>query len=563
MTVWVATVADGRIESLGLDLAPAPPRLRPWESTLVLLTAWLFIASAAASARSGALVIAVASIAGSVLAMTAILTLSDSESAYAAGRTIPALLVPVGVTLLLANRGDRWAHWAVGTSWVAGLTGLLAPLTRDARLVGHPPVRWSVTDSSALYRGLLATSEALTGLVLIAIVAFAVGWIHDANRWRRPPLWGVAGIATVWAAAAVSSSVDYIFGDGKWAGGPLTAATWSALAAIPVLVMFRLFADRWDSPELANLVIDLEADGAELQPAIARALDDPSLRFLTSRDGQVLEDDQGDVVDRHRVIDGRALTEIRTGSRLVGAIVHDSALKRNPGRLRAVAAAAGLALEVSRLNDQVTAQLDEVNASRARIVQANDDARRRLERDLHDGAQQRLVALGLELQRARRRVGSNATVEELAAQLDAATVEVRDALNEIRAVSKGARPALLAERGLAAAIDALVARAAVPVGVDLKTDRLPSSVEATAYYVIAEGLTNVAKHAEAASANVSLATNNGGVVVEIKDNGTGGATPSAGSGLEGLSDRVAASGGTLRITSDPSGTSLTATIPCG
>ncbi len=206
----------------------------------------------------------------------------------------------------------------------------------------------------------------------------------------------------------------------------------------------------------------------------------------------------------------------------------------------------------------LVAQLEEVGASRARILEASDAARRRVERDLHDGAQQRLVALGMQLQRARRLSGST----ELADLLEGATGEVRDAIEDIRAVTRGGLPPLLAERGLAPAVVALAERAPVPVTVDVTTDRLPAGAERTAYFVVAEGLTNMAKHAMATSAEVSISRNDGSARVTIRDDGRGGAEIAPGSGLEGLNDRVAATGGAFRISSGPGGTTLEATIPC-
>lgn len=149
------------------------------------------------------------------------------------------------------------------------------------------------------------------------------------------------------------------------------------------------------------------------------------------------------------------------------------------------------------------------------------------------------------------------------ALLEDATREVRDTINDIRAVSRGAQPALLAERGLAPAVDALAERAPVPVRLDITANQLPAGAERTAYYVIAEGLTNMAKHASATKAQVSISRDNSDAHVTIVDNGRGGAEISPGSGLEGLNDRIAATGGTFNITSGPEGTTLEATIPCG
>ncbi|MGI9599258.1 MAG: sensor histidine kinase, partial [Acidimicrobiales bacterium] len=221
-----------------------------------------------------------------------------------------------------------------------------------------------------------------------------------------------------------------------------------------------------------------------------------------------------------------------------------------------------MSFRVGQRNNRIADRLCGVDASRARLLSASDSARRQIERDLHDGAQQRLVAHGLRLQRARRLAASGER-DELMALLDDATREVRETINDIRAVSRGAQPALLAERGLAPAVDALAERAPVPVKLDIATTDLSAKAERAAYYVIAEGLTNMAKHASATKAQVSITRDHGDAHVTIHDDGRGGAEISPGSGLEGLNDRIAATGGTFNVTSGPGGTTLEATIPCG
>jgi PAS domain S-box-containing protein len=205
--------------------------------------------------------------------------------------------------------------------------------------------------------------------------------------------------------------------------------------------------------------------------------------------------------------------------------------------------------------------LDELRASRSRIVEAADAERRRLERNLHDGAQQRLVSLSLALRLAQGQIASDpAGASEI---LGGAGQELAAALNELRELARGLHPAVLTDRGLRAALEGLAGRAALPV--DLKVDlerRLPAAVEVAAFYVVAESLTNVAKYAHAGRALVSVACENGLAVVEVRDDGVGGAELSAGSGLRGLSDRLAALTGRLEIDSiQGAGTIVRAIIP--
>jgi signal transduction histidine kinase len=212
------------------------------------------------------------------------------------------------------------------------------------------------------------------------------------------------------------------------------------------------------------------------------------------------------------------------------------------------------------LRRRISVLVDELHASRARIVEAGDAARRKLERDLHDGAQSRLVALALLLRSARRRAEGQ---PELAELLDKAQAELSTSLEELRELARGIHPAVLTERGLEPALQALVSRAPLPVTLEAATaERLPGPVESAAYFVVSEGLANVAKYAQATHATVAIQQVNGSVVVEVADDGVGGADAANGSGLRGLQDRLAALDGTLWLESPAGrGTRLRARIP--
>jgi signal transduction histidine kinase len=216
---------------------------------------------------------------------------------------------------------------------------------------------------------------------------------------------------------------------------------------------------------------------------------------------------------------------------------------------------------VSVLDAELRDRLEELRASRARLVHAGDAERRRLERDLHDGAQSRLVALALVLRTARGRAGAD---PELANMLDHAQEELRTSLAELRELARGIHPAVLTDRGLEPALNSLVARAPVPVTIEADAAaRLPGPVESAAYFVVSEALANVAKYARASHATVAVRRLNGRVTVEVSDDGVGGADAARGSGLRGLADRVAALDGTLSLDSPAGrGTRLRAEIPC-
>jgi PAS domain S-box-containing protein len=204
----------------------------------------------------------------------------------------------------------------------------------------------------------------------------------------------------------------------------------------------------------------------------------------------------------------------------------------------------------------------ELRRSRARIVEAGDVERRRLERNLHDGAQQRLVSLSLALRLAHAQIRQNP--DEADRILTAASEELGQALEELRELARGIHPAVLTDRGLRPAIEALAAKSPLPVDLALADERLPGQVEAAAYYVISEALANVVKYAGASTVEVKIARDNGRAVVEVADDGVGGADPESGSGLRGLADRVEALDGRLHVESAPGGgTRIRAEIPCG
>jgi signal transduction histidine kinase len=308
---------------------------------------------------------------------------------------------------------------------------------------------------------------------------------------------------------------------------------------------------------VGDLVVDLgRTDPGGVRAALARAIGDPTLElalWVPQKNGWV--DEQGRDVELPPRPD-RAVTLI--GDKLA-AIVHDPVLLDQPALLEAAGSAARFALENERLEAELRAQLTELRESRARIVRAGDEERRRLERDLHDGAQQRLLGLGMGLQLLRPHV----TDQEGAALLENTEGELQQAVAELRELARGIHPAVLTEHGLGDAVRTLAARAPLPVKVDGCGGRMPEPVETAAYFVVSEALTNIAKYAHATKAEIRIDRNNGNAHIEVHDNGVGGANPHDGSGLDGLADRIAALEGQLRIDSPAgAGTTITADIPC-
>jgi signal transduction histidine kinase len=276
---------------------------------------------------------------------------------------------------------------------------------------------------------------------------------------------------------------------------------------------------------------------------------------------EVFVDELGRPVHMPEPGSGMTWTAVERDGRRVAAIIHDAALDTSRELVTAAAAASSLAIDNERLKADLRARLEELRVSRLRIVEAADAARRRLERDLHDGAQQQLVGLALELRLLRRRVGD----PELEALVDELGERLNLALNELRELARGIHPAILTARGLAPAIGALADRVPLPVDVEVAVDeRYPPAVEAAAYFLVAEALTNVAKYAQATLAQVEVHRTGHELVVTVVDDGVGGADMAAGSGLRGLQDRLSAVDGTLAIESPPGGgTRLRATLPAG
>jgi signal transduction histidine kinase len=339
-------------------------------------------------------------------------------------------------------------------------------------------------------------------------------------------------------------------------------------SVIPIAFLVGLGQERLSRGRVADLVVGLGGDepaAGDLEAALAKALGDPSLEILYPAPGtDRFMDRAGRPVDLPND-DGdpqRAVTRVERGGDTIAMLVHDPAIAERGDLLASVAAAAGLVLENKQLQAELRVQLAEVQASRARIVAAGDAERRRVERDLHDGAQQRLVTLALVLQMARARVDDSTT--ELADMLDRAAAELEQGLAELRELARGIHPAVLTEDGLAAAIGALAERSPMPVSTVVPDRRFDPAIESAAYYVVAEALTNVAKYARGASATIEIAHDMDILRVEVRDDGPGGAQASPGSGLQGLADRVAAAGGRFAVDSPRlGGTTIRAELPCG
>ena len=310
---------------------------------------------------------------------------------------------------------------------------------------------------------------------------------------------------------------------------------------------------------IAGLIAQIgQAPGSDtLRAALADALGDPSvaLAYWLPESARFVDADGRTVA----LPDGE-WTPVELNGRRIAAIRHDRSLADEPQLVGAAGAAAALALENQRLAAELRARIEDLRASRARIVSAGDTERRRLERNLHDGVQARMIGLAAKLGLARSKAGDN---DELGRLLEDSRVELMASLEELRTVARGLHPAVLTDRGLSAAVRGLAFRAPLPVDVVGEApDDLPAPVATALYYVVAEALTNVAKYASASRATVAVRRDGADAVAEVADDGVGGADTGNGSGLEGLSDRVAALDGRLDIESPAGeGTVVRARIP--
>jgi signal transduction histidine kinase len=464
----------------------------------------------------------------------------------------------------LSTRVERAVVAAAYLSWVVGNTvWLLFWSPVDAGCADCPRNLLLLQSDSGVTEGL----ELLGAPIDLAIVLTAFGLL--IRRWRRatPPArraiapvgWAAIGLGLLLAAFTVWLGVT----SGDPAGSLFSWVVVVAAAAVPLAFLAGLLRTRLHRSAVAELVVELGSlpRPSQVRDAIARTLGDPSLElaFWLPEEERYVDPNGNALVPEAEP--ARAVTVLEHDGKRLAALVHDPSLLDDSELVQAVGAAASLALENARLQAELRAQLAEVRASRARMVEAGDAERRRVERDLHDGAQQRLLGIRLALQLARGRLADgDASVDELLAEADA---EVVDALAELRALARGIHPAILTEEGLPAALAALARRAPVPVDLSISPERLPDPVEATVYFVAGESLANIAKHAHASRATIEVTRANGRVAIEVADDGVGSADPH-GAGLRGLRDRVEALDGRLEVENPSSGgTRVRATIPCG
>ena len=400
-------------------------------------------------------------------------------------------------------------------------------------------------------------------LVLVLLLGHWRSASHLGRRALAPAIWASFPILAV----VFGLNLVNLVSSPDWLKASLPVLTPLGLLTLPLAFLIGLVRTRLSRLSVGPLVVELqEAPGqGTLRDALARALDDPSLAIAYRVPGDAgWVDADGATVALPEEQGVRSFTLLERGGRTVAALVHDRVLDDDPALIASVSAAASLALENERLEAEVRAQLAEVRASRARIVEAGDLERLRVQRNIHDGAQQRLVALALRLGRLRDLRSGELSATTLQS-IEEACDQLRIAIEDLRELSSGMHPSLLIEAGLGPALQSLADGVDVPVHVDAVLDRrLPAPVETAAYFVVSESLANVAKHAGARSATVRAHCQGDHLLVSVEDDGCGGADLARGSGLSGLSDRVAALNGVLRVVSPlGKGTRIAVELPCG
>jgi signal transduction histidine kinase len=464
--------------------------------------------------------------------------------------------------LFLAFPGGRLRTRADRTLVAAGYGAIAITLPRMLFGEGGTRNLLAVADNPAMVTSLRALQLAFVSALLLTGTSSLV-----LRRRRDPPLRTPVGfLAYAFSLGLAMIALLYLVQLFAWTDAVQTVrfTTFGIIGLAPIVFLVAILQARLGRASVGDLVEALGGNlgPAELQEAVARALRDPSVRLAY----WLPEYDTYADVDGRRIeletLAGRSLAPIHRDGQTVAVLVHDSALDDEPRLLASVISAIGMTVENAQLHVDLRARLEELRGSRMRILEAEQRERRRLERDLHDGAQQRLIALSMELGDLGDRFDGET---ELRQRIEAARQEVTSSIADLRDLAHGIHPATVSDHGLVVAVESLATRAPVPVHVSgLTGDRLPEQVELAAFFIVCESLANVAKHARASSATVEFEQGPSALVVEVTDDGIGGATADAGTGLRGLADRVEALGGRLQVWSRAGqGTRIRAVIPCG
>jgi signal transduction histidine kinase len=520
----------------------------------------------------------------SVVAVATLVGVAALSWPFRGPRLLPDAPTPPGIAARLVAAGFVVIAAAAIVGLAAGLTSLVSRLRRGDPVV-RQQVKWFLFggatavalnlggDVAAPRAGLnMAGTLVSEAAILVAVERYRL-WNID-RLINRTLVYGTLTVLAAGTYAGCAAGLGLLFGGAAHGRGLAVAAATLAAAALvtPARRAVQTTIDRWFDRRRFDAVARVRsytdrlgtapAAPGELRTVLAEALRDPALSLaFTLADGGTVDAAGAPTVV---VADGvRTVRRLASGGGELGLLVHRPMAAYEAGLLDAVLAAATLPLEHARLQAELRTHLAAVEASRTRIVEAADTERRRIERNLHDGAQQRLVALAVRLRSEQRRLGP-ALDPAMVPLLDLTVGELQDAVADLRALAHGLLPAALASEGLGPALRELVDRQ--PAGVhllDIPAHRHRSALEATGWFIVAEGLANAAKHAPEATVTVSARCQGTSLTVAVTDRGPGGAAIDAGTGLRGLADRVDACGGRLTLISPPGGgTDLRAVLPC-
>jgi signal transduction histidine kinase len=477
----------------------------------------------------------------------------------------------------LSSRVHRAAVGAVAVAYTArAIAFLVTARPGFAYPDNGTPNPFLLTTDGALAQNLDIDLTMVKGAVILLVGLLAIARLPRLSASSRRVFVPVLAGGVAWASMTflvdLGQLVEVNFHVGLL---PWARADWWPIpeyllrgSAAPIGFLVGALLLRTARTAVVELVTGFEQNPlrAQLEPALRRALGDPTLRVLYPAQADAPAsggwDDANGATTAPAAGERVATTPIVSNGATRALIVHDPALLEDPGLIGAIAATVRLAMDNEQLTVALEAQLEETRASRRRIVEASDAERQRIERDLHDGAQQRLVSLAISLRMLGDTLGDDVSTE-VHEELTSAGTELRGAIEELRELAHGLDPAILRESGLGPAVRSLADRCPTPAKVELELDaRLPRAIEATAYFVVAEALANVTKHAGATGVTIRVRARPDRLSVEVEDDGRGGADATAGSGLRGLADRVAAAGGRFDLRSVAGGgTRVAAELP--
>ena len=495
------------------------------------------------------------------------LQLTQQPLLFTVGLALASVSAPMLAWLVLAypdgRLGSPTARTTVAAAWVVTIGFRLVEMTfQDVSYYRDTNTNLLLVSANEPMVHLVAAAQRVAGGVIAAAILVVM-----VRRWMKatPPRRRL--IAPVYLASALCGAsgllgtvaVDLFANRGLYRVSITVFSV--SFALLPMLFLLGVLGTRLRTAPVVGMLAELSRapTRADLEQLLRTALGDPSLaliRFPTARSATLPEG----------IADGahdQAITAIEIGGQRLGLIVHDPALSDDGPALAAVADAAALALQNQQLSTDVADRLGELQQVAARLVDAADQARRQIERDLHDGAQQQLLAAALRLRLVEQRLAAS---PETSALVAASARDLEIAVGDLRSLARGVHPTLLSEAGLAAAVHLLADRCPIPV--DVRVEGLPATpptIEATAYFIVAEALTNVGKHSRASHAWVHACVDGCWLRLEVGDDGVGGTTLTPGGGLGGLRDRARAISGELTVVpaGAAGGTTVRALLPLG